>query len=82
MASGSGSSAIGVGAIGFGVLLLWSAYTKKPLFGTVGLIRSFINSGSLERAGKQAAKTAQDVANAAKKAQPASAVTGSKTVTV
>jgi hypothetical protein len=42
---------IGMIVIGFGILMLWSAYTKKPLFGAGGLIRSFISTGSFDSAG-------------------------------
>ena len=49
---------IGVTAIGFGIMLIWAAYTKKPLFGTNGLIRQFITTGSLDKAGAAAGKAA------------------------
>lgn len=40
-----GSSVIGIGAIGFGVLYLYSAYTYKPLYGADGIFEQFIKSG-------------------------------------
>jgi hypothetical protein len=46
-----GNSVIGVSAVGFGILLLWSAYTKKPLFGTNGLIPEFFKTQNFEAAG-------------------------------
>lgn len=68
MAGSPGMAAVGVGGIGFGVLLMWSAYTKKPLFGPDGAIRAVIGSGSINGVGKavgsaagKAAKTGADV---------------------
>lgn len=57
----AGSSAVGVGAIGFGVLLIYSAFTGKPVFGADGLIRTFVATGSVEKAGKAAGKAATDL---------------------
>lgn len=67
---GKASSVFGVVAIGFGTLLLWSAFTGLPLFGTGGLIRTFITTGSVdgnafalgELAGKGAVKGAEGLA--------------------
>lgn len=39
---------VGVGTLGFGVLMIWSAYRQEPLFGKNGLIRQFIVTGSLD----------------------------------
>jgi hypothetical protein len=40
-----GSSLLGIGAIGFGVLLVYSAYTYTEVFGADGVIEQFIKSG-------------------------------------
>jgi hypothetical protein len=45
------SGLIGLSGIGFGSLFLWSAYTKKPLFGTAGLVSEFFSTGSFVAAG-------------------------------
>lgn len=58
----SGMTAIGIAGLGAGVLLIYSAYTKKPLFGANGLIRQFVVTGSVEDAGKAAGQAARDLA--------------------
>lgn len=51
----TGMPAVGIAAIGMGVLCVFSAYTKIPIFGDKGMIRLFIASnGSYEAAGKAA----------------------------
>lgn len=58
----TGMTAIGVTGLGAGILLIYSAFTKKPLFGADGLLRQFIATGSVEQAGKAAGKAASDLA--------------------
>jgi hypothetical protein len=48
---GKTSPLIGLSLIGFGILLIWSAYTKKPLFGEKGLLRTFVATSNLDAAG-------------------------------
>jgi hypothetical protein len=55
-----GNSVIGVSAVGFGILLLWSAYTKKPLFGNNGLIPEFFKTQNFEAAGAAARKNVKN----------------------
>ena len=57
----AGSSALGIGAIGFGTLMIYSAYTGKPLFGEKGLIRQYLTTGSVEGAGKGVGKILTDL---------------------
>lgn len=64
MANNSGSAALGIGAVGAGALFIYAAFSKKPLFGANGLIRTFIGTGSAEAAGKSAAQALKDVAHA------------------
>lgn len=52
--NGKAAPLIGMIAMGFGILLIWSAYTKKPLFGDKGLIPTFIRTGSLGDAAQAA----------------------------
>lgn len=40
-----GTSVLGLGAIGFGVLFVYSAYSYSELFGADGIIEQFIKSG-------------------------------------
>jgi hypothetical protein len=70
-----GNSVIGLAAIGFGILFLWSAYTKKPLFGTNGLIPEFFKTENFEQAG---AATRKNIA----KSKPSSTSDTEGTVTV
>jgi hypothetical protein len=59
VADSPGTAAIGIGAIGFGSLMIYSAYTKKPLFGENGLLRTFLTDGDFAKAGKTAAEISQ-----------------------
>lgn len=51
MAASPSMTALSVGTIAAGGLLVWSAYTGLALFGDKGLLRAFL-SGTLENAGK------------------------------
>lgn len=54
----AGSSALGLGAVGFGTLLIYAAYTKKPVFGADGIIRQFLlNTDPASQFGRIAGKT-------------------------
>lgn len=44
----NGTQIFGVASIGFGALLIWSAFTKKAVFGANGVIRQFIASGNVD----------------------------------
>jgi hypothetical protein len=55
-------TAIGVGAIAAGSLLIYSAYTDVPLFGDKGLLRVLL-TGSLEDVGKAVGEAAAAGAN-------------------
>lgn len=57
----TGFAALGIGGIGFGVLLIYSAYTGKPLFGADGLIRRFLGESTAEQFGRAAGKALNDV---------------------
>lgn len=59
----SGSAALGAAAIGTGVLFVYAAYTKKPLFGESGMIRTFIKTADVGIAGEVAGKAAADAVN-------------------
>jgi hypothetical protein len=47
----SGTTAVGIGAIGFGAAFIYSAFTRKPMFGKDGFLRAFIMTGSVYQAG-------------------------------
>lgn len=51
MAASPSMTALAVGTVAAGGLLVWSAYTGLALFGDKGLLRAFL-SGTLENAGK------------------------------
>lgn len=69
MANSPGMSAVGIGGIGFGVLLVWSAYTNTPVFGEKGVLRALMTQGSFEAA-KSAGKAAGNAAAAGAKTLP------------
>jgi len=41
----TGTSLLGLGSVGFGVLFIYSAYTRKHLFGADGILEQFVKSG-------------------------------------
>ena len=47
MDNDAGMTAIGVGGIGFGILLIYSAYKNQSLFGKDGIIPTLIDTGKL-----------------------------------
>jgi hypothetical protein len=63
---GKSSPIIGMTAIGIGILLLWSAYTKKAVFGTGGIIREVIGSGGINSAAGAVGKAAGTAVNTVK----------------
>lgn len=44
---------IGVSTLGFGVLMIWSAYKQEPLFGAKGLFRQFISTGTYQNSAER-----------------------------
>jgi hypothetical protein len=66
----SGMTAVGVGAIGFGALFVYSAFTKKPLFGPNGMVRTFIATGSVEGTGAAVGKAFKTMTDLAASIQP------------
>lgn len=71
MSNSPGMSAVGIGGIGFGVVLIWAAYTNKPLFGPDGLINLAIG-GTIDGAavGRAVGKGLNDAAKTFPSSQP------------
>ena len=69
MDNNAGMTAVGVGMLGFGILLIFSAYAKVPLFGKGGLVTGLLQNADMEAAGKAAGEGIRKAAEAAKKAQ-------------
>lgn len=71
-------TAIGVGAFGFGVLLLLSAYTNTPMFGEKGLLRELLQTGDAREYGKAVGSAMERLAAEAAKKVPAKTGMGAK----
>lgn len=71
----TGMTALGVSAIGAGALFIYSAFTKKSLFGKDGMIRAFIDSGSVEDAGKSVGRIIRETAEVVAGMQPSAVET-------
>lgn len=53
------TTAVGVGAIGFGALMIWSAYKNVPLFGESGVVSRVLRGESPTEAVGKAGKFAE-----------------------
>ena len=62
MDNDAGMTALGIGGIGFGILLIYSAYTKQSLFGKDGIIPNLLDTGKFGKTVGNAAGKASGIA--------------------